>query len=190
MRQILTAAFAATLSLCATAANAGEAIDAAARAEALLAQKQYPEALAAGAEAHQAIWDQSPLTIGRALFVAAEPGGFGIFDMRETNVFKRSEPLIIYAEPKGFSYGRDGELYVIDLGLDFIIRGAGGNEVARQENFGSLTMRSRVANKEFMAKLDYDFAGLPPGAYTVTTVLRDKNSGKSGEFTLDFTLTE
>lgn len=188
MRPIVAAV--AAFLLTSPAAVAGQAIDAAARAEVLLAQKQYAEALAAAAEAHQAIWDQSPLTIRRALFVAAEPGGFGIFDMRENNVFKRSEPLIIYSEPQGFSYGRDGELYVIDIALDFIIRGAGGNEVARQENFGSLTMRSRVANKEFMAKLDYDFAGLPPGAYAVTTVMKDRNSGKSGEFTLDFTLTE
>ncbi len=110
--------------------------------------------------------------------------------MREGSTFKRSEPLIIYAEPLGFGYGKDGELYVIDLGLDFIIKGADGSEVTRQENFGSLNMRSRVANKEFMAKLNYDFSGLPAGAYTVTTVLKDKNSPKTGEFTMDFTLTE
>lgn len=185
----LVAAFSATIIL-ASSAQAGQAIDAATRAEALLAEKSYAAALAAIAEAQQAIWDAAPMTVQRALFVAADPGGFGIFDMRESNTFKRSEPLIIYAEPLGFGYGRDGELYVIDLGLDFIIKSADGKEVARQENFGSLNMRSRVANKEFMAKLNYDFSGLPAGAYAVTTVIKDKNSSKSADFTLDFKLVD
>ncbi len=186
-RSALTAAF---MVFAPAMAQSGEAVDAAARAEALLAEKSYAAALAAAGDAQQIIWDAAPLTVQRALFVAADPGGFGIFDMREGSTFKRSEPLIIYAEPLGFGYGRDGELYVIDLGLDFIIKSADGKEVARQDNFGSLTMRSRVANKEFMAKLNYDFSGLPAGVYSVTTILKDKNSEKTGEFTLDFTLTE
>ena len=190
MKNTLLALIAGFLVVAPLTAAAGEAVDAATRAESLLAEKSYTAALAAAGEAQQAIWDASPLTVQRALFVASDPGGFGIFDMREGNTFKRSEPLIIYAEPLGFGYGRDGELYVIDLGLDFIIKSADGKEVARQENFGSLTMRSRVANKEFMAKLNYDFSGVPAGAYAVTTVLKDKNSGKTAEFTLDFTLTE
>lgn len=190
MKNTLLALIAGFLALAPLTAAAGEAVDAATRAESLLAEKSYTAALAAAGEAQQAIWDASPLTVQRALFVASDPGGFGIFDMREGNTFKRSEPLIIYAEPLGFGYGRDGELYVIDLGLDFIIKSADGKEVARQENFGSLTMRSRVANKEFMAKLNYDFSGVPAGAYAVTTILKDKNSGKTAEFTLDFTLTE
>jgi hypothetical protein len=180
----------AFLAFTSTAAVAGPALDAATRAEALLAERKYAEALAAADEARQAVWDASPLIIQRAVFVASDPQGFGIFDMRESNAFKRSEPLIIYAEPLGFGYGKDGDLYVIDLGLDFVIKGADGSVVASQENFGSLNMRSRVANKEFMAKLNYDFSGLPAGAYTVTTVLKDKNSAKTGEFTMDFTLTE
>ena len=49
---------------------------------------------------------------------------------RETNVFKRSEPLIIYTEPFGFAYGRDGQMFVIDMALDFEIRDAAGASIA------------------------------------------------------------
>ena len=62
--------------------------------------------------------------------------------------------------------------------------------VAQQQNFGSLTLRSRVPNKEFMAKVTYNFSGLAPGDYEVTTTAHDKNSPKSADFALKFTLVD
>ena len=65
---------------------------------------------------------------------------------------------------------------MIDLTLDFTIKSPDGKVVAEQKNFASLTLRSRVPNKEFMAKVTYDFSGLPAGDYEVTTAAKDKNS--------------
>lgn len=189
MRRALIAAVVAG-SMLLTPALAGEAVDAATKAEDLLAQSKYVEALEAADAARDAIWAASPLIFRRALFVASDPTGFGIFDMRETNSFKKSEPLVIYAEPMGYGFGRDGDLYVIDLALDFVIKSKDGAELAKQEGFANFTLKSRVPNKEFMAKVNYDFSGLPAGDYTVTTIAHDKNSDKTGEFTLDFTMTE
>ena len=171
-------------------ALAGPAVDAASKAEQLAAQSKFDEAFQAIDEAREAIWKAAPLTFREALFDTSDPQGFGIFDARESTTFKKSEPLIIYSEPMGFGYGQDGELYVIDLALDFIIKKPDGSEVAKQENFASLTLRSRVPNKEFMAKVTYDVSGLPAGDYSVTTIAHDKNPPKTGEFTLDFTLTD
>jgi hypothetical protein len=171
-------------------AAAGDIATLAENAEKLMAEGKYEEATKALEAAQDALWKQSPLMFRRALFTAGEPVGYGVYDLRETNVFKRSEPLIIYSEPMGYSYGRDGSLYVIELELDFIIRNPDGQEVAAQKNFGVLKLSSRFPNKEFMAKVTYDFSGLPPGDYQVTTVAHDKASSKSADFTLPFTLTD
>ena len=111
-----------------------------------------------------------------------------MFDIRESDAFKRSEPLVIYTEPVGFAYGRDGQMFITDLALDFEVFDASGASIAAQENFGSWTLRSRVANKEFMGKLDYDFSGLEPGDYEVVTTVRDKNSDKKASFGMKFKL--
>ena len=190
MKFCFAAAIAAMLLFTAGKAKAGEIVDAAVNAERLLAQRRYDEALATLDNAKDEVWKAAPMTVRKALFTASEPRGFGVYDIKEGTTFKRSDPIIIYAEPVGYGFGRDGELYVIDLGLDFAIKSRDGKILARQENFGSLALRSRVPNKEFMAKLTYDFSGLPAGDYEVTTNIKDKNSDKSTEFTMKFDLVE
>lgn len=171
-------------------ASAGDIATLADKAEALLAEGKYEEATKALEDAQDVLWKQSPLMFRRALFTAGEPTGYGLYDLRETSTFKRSEPLIIYSEPMGYSYSRDGSLFVIEMGLDFIIRSPDGTEIAAQKDFGVLKLTSRFPNKEFMAKVNYDFSGLPAGDYAVTTVAHDKASGKSAEFTLPFKLVD
>ena len=170
--------------------SAGEISDKAAQAEEHMTAGRYEDAVKALEAAQDKLWAEMPMMFRRALFTAGEPVGYGVYDLRGDNVFKRSEKLIIYSEPMGYGFGRDGSLYVIDLALDFIVKGADGAEVARQEKFGNLTFRSRFPNKEFMARVTYDFSGLPAGDYSVTTVARDAASGKSAEFTLPFKLVE
>ena len=188
MRRLAAIACAVALLTSMGSAVAGEIADQAIQAEQMLAEGKYEEAMKALEAAQDAAWKASPLMFRRALFTAGEPSGYGLYDLREGNTFKRSEPLIIYAEPMGYGYGRDGTLYLISLDLDFVINTPDGKAVASQENFGNLSFRSRFPNKEFMAKVTYDFSGLPPGDYKVTTRAKDKNTGKTGDFTLAFTL--
>lgn len=189
MKRIFAALLASTL-LATPAALAGELADAAAQADDLAAAGNYVEAMQALESAQDKLWAAAPLMFRRALFTAGEPVGYGVYDLREGSTFKRSEPLIIYSEPMGYGYGRDGSLFVISIDLDFVIKDPQGKEVAKQENFGNLNFRSRFPNKEFMAKVNYDFSGLPAGGYAVTTVFKDKNSGKTAEFTLPFKLVD
>ena len=174
------------LSIC--PAWSGEISDAGANAEQLAGDGKYVEALQALEAARDAIWAQSPLIFAKTIFVASDPSGFGIYDIRDNSEFKRSEPIIIYTEPVGFAIGRDGQMFVTDMALDFEIKDASGGSVAKQENFGSWTIRSRFPNKEFMGKLNYDFSGLQPGDYSVITTVRDKNSDKTNSFSMSFKL--
>lgn len=177
---------AAAILLAGAAAKAGDIADAAGSAEQLLEEGKYDEAMKALDTVQDMIWRESPLSIRKAVFVTGEPQGFGIYTERSNSEFSSGETLIIYAEPFGFGYGRDNELFVIDLGLDFVIKASDGSVLAQQQNFGSLTLRSRVPNREFMAKINYDFSGIEPGDYEVMTRMKDKNSDKTVEFTMPF----
>ena len=186
-RLIAAACLAAALAL---PARAGEIADAAINAEALASEGKFDEALAALTEAQAKLWDLSPMFVRKAFFVAAEPGGFGIYQARANSTFPKAEKLLIYAEPVGFGYNRDGELYVVNITMDFDILNPAGKSVAAQKNFGVLGLTSQVPNREFFAKITYDFSGLNAGDYSVLTTLNDTVSGESVEITLPFTLTE
>jgi hypothetical protein len=190
MRHLMAGVVAGFIAISAVPALGGEIADAASAADELVTAGKFEEAMKALEAAQDGLWLKSPLLFRRALFSAGEPSGFGMYDPRDDNTFKRSEPLIIYAEPMGYGYGREGSLYLISLGLDFVITDTAGNTVASQENFGKLTFRSRFPNKEFMAKVTYDFSKLPVGDYSVLTRARDQYSDKSAEFTLPFKLVD
>jgi hypothetical protein len=164
----------------------GEIADAAAKAEALFGEGKFQESLAALDAARDAIWQKAPLTFGKTLFVVSDPGGYGVYDLRDNNEFKPGEQLVIYTEPQGYGHGRDGAMYLLNLKLDFEIRTKAGESLAKQENFSAWTLRSRVANKEFMGKVTYNLTGIEPGEYEVITTVRDQNSAKTGSFVMPF----
>lgn len=190
MNTIRSGSLFAAMLLLGTVCRAGEIADRAAEAEQLAASGNYLDAMAALEQAQDLLWAQAPLSFRRTVFTAGTPTGYGIYDLRESSTFKRTEPLIIYAEPMGYGYGRDGSIYTIDLALDFAIRDASGTVIAEQRNFGTLALRTRFPNKEFMAKVTYDFSGIPAGDYEVTTTAHDQATGKSGSFTLPFRLVD
>ena len=180
------AALALALWVAAAPSLAGEITDAAAKAETLFSEGKYQESLAALDAAREAIWQKAPLTFGKTLFVVSDPGGYGVYDLRDNNEFKPGEQLVIYTEPQGYAHARDGAIYLLNLKLDFEIRNKAGETLAKQENFSAWTLRSRVANREFMGKVTYNFTGIEPGEYEVITTVRDQNSSKSGSFTMPF----
>lgn len=165
---------------------AGELVDAATQAEAALAGGEPAKAYAAINDSVGKAWDSIPLTIQKAVFTAADPQGFGIYDLRENSEFKSSQPLVIYTEPVGFGYGRDGDLYTIKMDLDFVVKKPDGSELGGQKSFSEWQLKSRVPNREFMGKITYTFDGVEPGDYIVTTTVRDQNSDETTSFDLPF----
>jgi len=156
--------------------------------EGLAAQGKYAEALAALDDMAAALWDKAPLTFRRALWVVAPPEGFGAYNPRENSVFASGAKMIAYVEPIGFGWQKSGELWRTDLSVDLVVKSKDGTELLRREDFQSLRIGSRVRNREFMANLTYTFSGIPRGDYVAETTLRDKVSGKSGTFSLPFTI--
>ncbi len=171
-------------------AHAGDLADAGSNAESQVDSGNFAGALATLNGAVALVWDQSPLTINKALLVASDPQGFGMYDLRDSNRYKSGEPIVLYTEPSGFAYGRDGELYLINMALDFEIKGSTGETLAGQQNFAKWELRSRVPNKEFMGKITYNLKGIQPGDYVVQTTIRDLNSDKVVTFPARFTIIE
>ena len=183
--------FLATFSACGMAAStamAGPILDEAKAAEALLAEGKAVEALASLEAAFNAAWDAAPLGFSEATFVTGKPAGFGIYDTRPNAVFQPDEQMLVYAEPFGYGFGKDGDLFKIDFSADFQLRTTRGQILHAQEGFASLDMASRRRNKEFQVYIVYNFKGLKPGDYVLVTKLNDRNSAKTGEFELPFTI--
>ena len=190
MKPLLPFVFGAVLGAFGSGALAGELADAGAQADAQVERGQYLDALATLSAAQDKIWNKSQLLFRKTIFVASDPQGFGIYDLHEGDRFKRSESIILYAEPIGYGFRKDGELNVIDLSLDFEVRAKDGRLIGGQKAFATPQLRSRVQNHEFFVKVVYDFSAVPAGDYEVKTTVNDRTSGKSGSFTLPFTLTE
>ncbi len=170
-------------------AVAGELADRAKTAEELIAGGKPVQALAEMEASFNAAWDLAPLGFSEALFVAARPSGFGIYDARVSSVFREGEDMLVYAEPFGFGYGREGELFLIDFKADFQLKTPTGQILHEQKGFADLKMKSRRRNKEFQVFITYNFSGLKPGDYILTTRLHDEHSDKVAGFDLPFTIT-
>lgn len=180
----------ALFSLVAGAGHAGDIVDAAQKAEAAVEAGNYASALASLNDARDSVWNASPLTINKAILVASDPQGYGIYDIRDNNQYKPGEPIVIYTEPSGFGYGRDGDIYLLKMALDFEIKTSSGESLATQKDFAKWELRSRIPNKEFMGKITYTFSGIEPGDYTVETNIRDQNSDKTVTFSTPFKIVE
>lgn len=163
---------------------AGPVVDAATAAEAKLANGDVEGALGAARDLFGLVWDQST-TLGftQSLLVAENATGYGVYNPRENNVFKKGQPILIYCEPYGFGYGSPGQgIYAVGFIVDLQVLDASGNQLANAPAATEYNMTSRHQNREVQANITYTLDGIPPGRYTLVTTLRDKNSTKSGSF--------
>ena len=176
----------AALLLLPVPAQAGELVDAATEAESALSGGEPAKAYEAMATAMTKVWDQIPLTIQKAVFTAADPQGFGIYDRRDNDEYKSTQEIVIYTEPAGYGFGKDGDLYTISMDLDFVLKTKEGEELGGQKSFSQWNLKSRVPNREFMGKLTYTFEGIQPGDYVITTTVRDQNSDETTTFDMPF----
>lgn len=166
------------------AALAGPIADAAAAIETKLADGDAAGALSAAGDLYAQVWAQNQ-SIGftQATLVAENATGYGVYNPRPTNVFKKGEPILIYCEPYGFDYGNPGQgLWSVNLFVDLQVLDASGNQLANAPEATEYNMTSRNKNREVQANITYSLDGIQPGRYTLVTTLRDKNSQKSGSF--------
>jgi hypothetical protein len=169
-------------------AQAGELVDAAAKAEELAKGGRYIEAMDQITEAMGSLWDASPMSFRKAFFVSSPPSGFGVYELRQTPSFKPGEKILIYVEPVGYGYKQDGNVFTVELVGDVEVKTSDGKVLGGQKAFTKFGLSSRVKNREFYAFITYDFSGLAAGNYVAGTTLTDSVTGKSGSFDLPFSI--
>ncbi len=173
-------------------AVAGPVTEAAEAIEAKLAAGDAVAALEAARGLFAQVWDTSPaLTFGQALLVSENATGFGVFNPRADNVFKKGDPILIYAEPYGFGYGSPGAgLWSVNFIVDLQVLNSTGNLLADAPAATEFNLTSRHQNREVQANITYNLDGIPVGQYTLVTTLRDKNAAKAGSFQTAIEITE
>ncbi len=128
----------------------------------------------------------APLGFRRILFVSEVPEGFADYKPRAGNVFTPDEPLIVYTEPIGVSWIKDGDEFATKLTVDFEIRLPDGKVLAGQRGFGEFALSAREPPLDFMTHVKLDVTGAPAGDYILGLTMHDTNSGKSMTTDLPF----
>jgi hypothetical protein len=129
-------------------------------------------------------------------FVNSEPQGYGIYEEKESNVFRPGESLILYIEPVGYNYGNTidengNKLYTMNFSAAFIISDTQGNILAGQQDVPISDIVSHKQNKEVIVPFTItQSTPFPPGDYIITYIITDKNSGKSFDVVKNVTITE
>jgi hypothetical protein len=121
----------------------------------------------------------APLGFRRILFVSEIPEGFAAYQPRANNVFAADEPLIVYTEPIGVTWTKNGDELSTKLVVDFEIRLPDGKVIAGQRGFGEFALSAREPPLDFMTHIKLDVTGAPSGAYILGLTMHDTNSGKS-----------
>lgn len=169
---------------------AGQLADAAAKAEALAASG---DTVGAHDVLRSAISDFSatlPFSIGKAVFVAADPAGYAMYEPKPAPQFKPGEALVSYVEPVGLTWkpapvaGKLQSHFTVDLD----ILSATGEVLASQKAFGDFTFTGFFRNQEIYATLTTDVTGAAAGDYVLRFRFNDLNSGKTATVDQKFTI--
>lgn len=126
-------------------------------------------------QAVAAAWARLPFSALEVHLVAAPPTAYGQYIERVDNVYRPSEPLILYLEPVGFKVRHDPKagLYSHNLSADFNLVDAWGRVVAGRRDFGRFAEQSRHFPDRYHLVFTYSLNGLSPGQYKVETTIRD-----------------
>lgn len=178
---------AVALSAGAATAGAGEIADKAALAETLV-ERGYPEAaLAALDKSVAAFWAASPLQLRTIAFVDGVEG-YGRYTPRGGTAFRNGDSLRLYFEPVGQTFAPDGDGVRAAIAVDIEIRTPGGLILGTAKDFATVEWAGRTPMHEVQATVETRLPFLKPGDYLLLLTLRDKNSDKSADVTLPFSV--
>jgi hypothetical protein len=155
------------------------------------ASAQTVEALEAAEAATQAAWEQLPLTERTVTFVETSSTGYGIYDARETNVFKPGEPIISYVEPIGFGWKPiEGDKFEMGFAIDLVLKAEDGRVISDQKGYMQVKQESHERNREYSIDMALTFDNPAPGKYSVTYTIHDTSSDEQSSFVQAFEISE
>jgi hypothetical protein len=126
------------------------------------------------------------LTMPIALFVKSKATGFGMYQPRDSNIFKPGDPLIFYVEPQGYTFKTAGDISTFGVFMDLDILSQSGASLASQKHFADNEFTSHHLNRELNLDGTVNLTGAPPGNYLLVLTLHDKLGGSSAVTKLPF----
>ncbi len=133
------------------------------------------------------VWASSPLAF-RGVTSVNGVEGFGDFKPRDGNTFKAGETLMVYVEPVGFTYVLENGRYSFALSADLAIESDVGQIITQGEVLFLIDDSSRVQIREFHMVLSVKVPEIRAGGYKAVYRVKDMNSGKTGSFSVPFTV--
>ncbi len=150
--------------------EAGRSLDG---ASAALAEADPATALRRTLDAAVAIARAMPLGIARAELVEQRAPGYAAETPRADHLFQAGTPILVYLEPVGYRFDiADGTVF-FGFAVDIALIDGQGRVVARRDDFGSWTFRTRRPRLETFVDLAIATDGVPPGTYALRISLRD-----------------
>lgn len=137
-------------------------------------------------QAHQA-WQNLALTERKWTFVTGEVKGYGMYQERQSNLFKPSDKIITYVEPIGYKWKPivDG-MFEVGFSVDVTLRDDKDEIIFAKQGFLGNEWQSHNAGMEYFLVFTLTASDLPPGRYAVTYTLHDTNGDQSSSFDQDF----
>lgn len=140
-------------------------------------------------EKHYDAWNRIALTERKVTFVAEKAQGYGMYQDRQSSIFKPGEKIITYVEPIGYRWKTlPGAMYEMNFLVDVLIKDADGNVIGDKKGFLKNISQSHNAGMEFFMNLTLTLEGVPAGSYVVTYTLHDISGGQTSSFDQEFNI--
>jgi hypothetical protein len=134
-------------------------------------------------------WGKLGLTERTYTFVTEPSKGYGIYQEKQSSIFKPGEKVITYVEPIGFSWKElPHDMYELNFVSDVKIKAANGDVLLDQKGFAKNMMQSHNANMEFSMDFTLTLTGAPAGQYSLTYTIHDMSGNQTSTFDQEFTI--
>ncbi|CAN7672028.1 hypothetical protein LJR030_002950 [Rhizobium sp. LjRoot30] len=134
-------------------------------------------------------WGALGLTERTYTFITEPSKGYGMYQEKQSTIFKPGEKVITYVEPIGFSWKElPGGLYELNFVSDVKIKAENGDVVLDQKGFSKNVLQSHNAITEFSMDFTLTLTGAPAGKYTLTYTLHDMSGDQTSTFDQEFTI--
>ena len=167
------------------AAQAGPLTDAASDIEAMIAQGQTEDAVAAARDLFRAVTNLTGFGVTNAQLIEGPATGFGIYEPRGDSVYEPGEPIYAYVEVYGFSLTpQENGFNQLLFDVTFTLDAPDGEQMTdAMVSMGDIRLESYGEPVDGYFHLTYRVTGAE-GAFVLRTSVTDRESGQTAEFSL------
>lgn len=130
----------------------------------------------------------SALSMPIFLFVKTKASGYGMYNARNSHIFRSGETLRFYLEPKGYAIKKIGDMFSFGFIADLTLTTISGENLLHKDGFLDQNFISHHANEEVMFNGDLDITGADPGDYAIELLFHDKISSQVTTAKLSFAI--